>query len=67
MYCSFFQNSIVETRGEYHFLFIIIMTILLILLIGKVIIARINYNKLKTMISEILDNFIKKDDSVWGF
>ena len=63
----FFQNSIVETRGEYHFLFIIIMTILLILLIGKVIIARINYNKLKTMISEILDNFIKKDDSVWGF
>lgn len=43
------------------------MTILLILLIGKVIIARINYNKLKTMISEILDNFIKKDDSVWGF
>ena len=63
----FFQNLIVETRGEYHFLFIIIMTILLILLIGKVIIARINYNKLKTMISEILDNFIKKDDSVWGF
>ena len=63
----FFQNSIVETREEYHFLFIIIMTILLILLIGKVIIARINYNKLKTMISEILDNFIKKDDSVWGF
>ena len=63
----FFQNSIVETREEYHFLFIIIMTVLLILLIGKVIIARINYNKLKTMISEILDNFIKKDDSVWGF
>lgn len=63
----FFQNSIVETRGEYHFLFIIIMTILLILLIGKVIIARINYNKLKTMISETLDNFIKKYDSVWGF
>ena len=63
----FFQNSIIETRGEYHFLFIIIMTVLLILLIGKVIIARINYNKLKTMISEILDNFIKKDDSVWGF
>lgn len=63
----FFQNSIIETREEYHFLFIIIMTILLILLIGKVIIARINYNKLKTMISEILDNFIKKDDSVWGF
>ena len=63
----FFQNSIVETREEYHFLFIIIMTVLLILLIGKVIIARINYNKLKTMISEILNNFIKKDDSVWGF
>ena len=63
----FFQNSIVETREEYHFLFIIIMTILLILLIGKVIIARINYNKLKTMISETLDNFIKKYDSVWGF
>ena len=63
----FFQNSIVETREEYHFLFIIIMTILLILLIGKVIIARINYNKLKTMISETLDNFMKKYDSVWGF
>lgn len=63
----FFQNSIVETKEEYHFLFIIIMTILLILLIGKVIIARINYNKLKTMISETLDNFIKKYDSVWGF
>ena len=43
------------------------MIIFSIFLVGKIIIARINYNKLKTMISEILDNFIKKDDSVWGF
>ena len=63
----FFQNSIVDTQEEYRFLFITVMIIFSIFLVGKIIIARINYNKLKTMISEILDNFIKKDDSVWGF
>lgn len=63
----FFQNSIVETSEEYRSLFITVIIIFSIFLVGKIIIARINYNKLKTMISEILDNFIKKDDSVWGF
>ena len=63
----FFQNSIVDTQEEYRSLFITVMIIFSIFLVGKIIIARINYNKLKTMISEILDNFIKKDDSVWGF
>ena len=63
----FFQNSIVDTQEEHRFLLITVMTIFSIFLVGKIIIARINYNKLKTMISEILDNFIKKDDSVWGF
>ncbi len=63
----FFQNSIVNTQEEYRSLLITVMIIFSIFLVGKIIIARINYNKLKTMISEILDNFIKKDDSVWGF
>ena len=63
----FFQNSIVDTQEEYRSLLITVMIIFSIFLVGKIIIARINYNKLKTMISEILDNFIKKDDSVWGF
>ena len=63
----FFQNSIIDTSEEYRSLLITVMVILSIFLVGKIIIARINYNKLKTMISEILDNFIKKDDSVWGF
>lgn len=63
----FFQNSIVDTQEEHRSLLITVMIILSIFLVGKIIIARINYNKLKTMISEILDNFIKKDDSVWGF
>ena len=63
----FFQNSIIDTSGEHRSLLITVMIILSIFLVGKIIIARINYNKLKTMISEILDNFIKKDDSVWGF
>lgn len=63
----FFQNSIVETSEEHRSLLITVMIIFSIFLVGKIIIARINYNKLKTMISEILDNFIKKDDSVWGF
>ena len=62
----FFQNSIVNTQEEYRSLLITVMIIFSIFLVGKIIIARINYNKLKTMISEILDNFIKKDDSVWG-
>ena len=62
----FFQNSIVDTQEEYRSLLITVMIIFSIFLVGKIIIARINYNKLKTMISEILDNFIKKDDSVWG-
>jgi len=60
----FFQNSIVDTQEEYRSLLITVMIIFSIFLVGKIIIARINYNKLKTMISEILDNFIKKDDSV---
>ena len=63
----FFQNSIVDTQEEHRSLLITVMIIFSIFLVGKIIIARINYNKLKTMISEILDNFIKKDDSVWGF
>ena len=63
----FFQNSIVNTQEEHRSLLITVMIIFSIFLVGKIIIARINYNKLKTMISEILDNFIKKDDSVWGF
>ena len=63
----FFQNSIVNTQEEYRSLLITVMIIFSIFLVGKIIIARINYNKLKTMISKILDNFIKKDDSVWGF
>ena len=63
----FFRNSIVETSEEHRSLLITVMIIFSIFLVGKIIIARINYNKLKTMISEILDNFIKKDDSVWGF
>ena len=63
----FFQNSIVNTQEEHRSLFITVMIIFSIFLVGKIIIARINYNKLKTMISEILDNFIKKNDSVWGF
>lgn len=63
----FFQNSIIDTSEEYRSLLITVMIIFSIFLVGKIIIARINYNKLKTMISEILDNFIKKDDSVWGF
>ena len=63
----FFQNSIIDTSGEHRSLLITVMIIFSIFLVGKIIIARINYNKLKTMISEILDNFIKKDDSVWGF
>ena len=63
----FFQNSIVNTQEEHRSLLITVMIIFSIFLVGKIIIARINYNKLKTMISKILDNFIKKDDSVWGF
>ena len=63
----FFQNSIVDTQEEHRSLLITVMIIFSIFLVGKIIIARINYNKLKTMISEILDNFIKKDDSVWEF
>ena len=66
-FAIFFQNSIVDTQEEHRSLLITVMIIFSIFLVGKIIIARINYNKLKTMISEILDNFIKKDDSVWGF